>query len=60
MPNADTPEQARIHLPPPSLAPIIVALGAALALIGVLVRPMLFVGLLVLLIGVGGWVFSQG
>ena len=50
-----SPEELGIHLPAPSIAPFVVGLGAMLLLVGILVPPFLFVGLLVLLVGVISW-----
>lgn len=47
----DVMEPEEIHLPPPSLAPITLGLGAALLMLGVIFPPLLAVGLVV---AVGG------
>lgn len=48
-------EDLGIHLPAPSIAPLIVGLGAMLIAFGLLMPPLIIVGLIVLLLGVGGW-----
>jgi hypothetical protein len=53
-------EHEEIHLPPPSIAPLIVATGITLTAVGLLVPPLLIVGALVLVIGLAMWVFSRG
>ena len=53
-------EDLGIHLPAPSIAPLIVGLGALLIAVGILVPPVIFVGLIVLLLGVGGWAVQTG
>ncbi len=45
-------QPADIHLPPPSIAPLIVGVGVVLAGLGLLVPPMLIVGAVVMLVGV--------
>ncbi len=52
-------ETVEIHLPDPSIAPIIVAAGMSLALTGVLWPAMLFFGLALLAAGVGIWALGK-
>jgi len=52
-------ETVEIHLPDPSIAPIIVAAGMSLALTGVLWPAMLFLGLALLAAGVGIWALGK-
>lgn len=58
--DQNMPEHEEIHLPPPSIAPLIVATGIALTAVGLLVPPLLIVGALVLVIGLAMWVFGRG
>jgi hypothetical protein len=65
-PPADTPDHANgahgdeIHMPPNSYWPLVTSLGLAATLVGlipILENPIGFiVGLLILLVGIGGWV----
>jgi hypothetical protein len=52
-------DQEEIHLPPPSIAPIIVAGGITLTLVGVLNLSLFIVGLITLAIGIAIWTFSR-
>ncbi len=46
-----------IHMPPPSFWPIVLALGIAMALIGVITKyVVLAIGLLVTIVSVVGWI----
>ena len=49
-----------IHMPAPSIAPLLVAAGMTLALVGLLSTPLLVIGLVILLAGIGMWVLTQG
>ncbi len=53
-------EHEEIHLPPPSIAPIMVAGGITFTLVGLLNLSLFFVGLALLAIGVALWAFSRG
>ncbi|NDJ53873.1 MAG: hypothetical protein GYB68_12435 [Chloroflexi bacterium] len=46
------------HHPSPSIAPLIVGLGATLALVGILSLPLLGVGAVILTIGIVVWVVT--
>lgn len=48
-----------IHLPSPSIAPIVVAAGITFALVGLLSLPILIVGAVMTLTGIALWVFSR-
>jgi hypothetical protein len=49
-----------IHMPPPSIWPVILALGAAVLAMGLVCRgPVLVIGLLIFLAAFGGWVFED-
>ncbi|MCL4506406.1 MAG: cytochrome c oxidase subunit 4 [Chloroflexi bacterium] len=53
-------EEEPIHLPPPSWAPIILALGLAGIAFGVVLTPLLLiVGVVLFLIGLGIWVSDE-
>lgn len=56
MAHVPTPEELGIHLPAPSITPLIVAFGAMLVALGILVTPFLILGGLVLLFGIVSWV----
>ena len=47
-----------IHLPSPSMAPLLVAGGVALSLLGLLSPIMLFGGIMILAVGIGMWLFA--
>lgn len=50
-----------IHLPGPSIAPIIVAGGTTLTAVGLISSfPMMIVGVIMLLIGLAIWAFVRG
>jgi hypothetical protein len=50
-----------IHLPGPSIAPIIVAGGITLTAVGLINNlPMLIIGVVMLLIGLAIWAFVRG
>lgn len=55
--NAEEPIE--IHLPEPSIAPLIVAAGMTLTLSGILSPVLLFLGILLLAAGVGMWAFGK-
>ncbi len=48
-----------IHMPTPSIAPLLVAAGMTLTLVGILSAPLLALGLLLLLGGIAMWVLTQ-
>jgi len=49
-----------IHLPGPSIWPVILGLGAAVLVTGVVFRgPVLVLGLLIFLAGIIGWIFED-
>ncbi|MEJ2150345.1 MAG: hypothetical protein P8Z40_12815 [Chloroflexota bacterium] len=48
-----------IHLPSPSIAPLIVALGMTFALVGLLSPSFLIAGLGILAVGIGIWAFTS-
>jgi hypothetical protein len=56
----DTHDHQEIHLPPPSVAPIIVAGGVTFTLVGLLNFPMFIAGILMLFIGLAMWAFNRG
>lgn len=47
-----------VHMPPPSIAPLLVAAGMALSLIGLLSTPLLVIGVVTLAGGIAMWVLS--
>lgn len=47
-----------IHMPPPSFAPIVVAAGMTLTLMGLLNTLLLIIGAVILAVGVGMWAFT--
>jgi hypothetical protein len=47
-----------IHLPSPSIAPLVVAAGLALTLVGLLTLPLLVIGVVTLVAGIAMWVLS--
>jgi hypothetical protein len=50
-----------IHLPNPSIAPIIVALGTTLTAVGLITNlPMMVIGIVTLIIGLAIWAFVRG
>ena len=52
--------EEHIHLPPPSWAPIILALGMTGALFGIVLGGVvLIVGVVLLLLGIGMWVYDE-
>jgi uncharacterized membrane protein len=53
-------EEEHIHLPPPSWAPIILALGMAGVVFGIVLTPILLViGALLMVIGLGTWIMDE-
>lgn len=54
-------EEEHIHLPPPSWAPIILALGMSSIAFGVVLGGgiLLALGVVVLLVGLGRWVYEE-
>jgi hypothetical protein len=53
-------EHDHIHLPDPSIWPFVIALGSAVLLAGIVLGFVVLVpGLLILGIGVGGWVYED-
>jgi hypothetical protein len=60
MDNENVEHHEEIHLPAPSAAPIIVAAGMTLALVGLLETGLLFLGLALLATGIGMWAFGKG
>ncbi len=53
-------EDEPVHLPPPSWAPIILALGLTLIAFGVALSPIvLIVGVVFFLIGLGNWISDE-
>lgn len=52
-------EHEEIHLPPPSIAPIIVAGGITLAAVGLINLPLFVVGAVMLVIGLALWAFTR-
>ena len=58
--QAGVEEEEHIHLPPPSWAPIILALGMACAVFGVVLSAVLLVlGIAVTVIGLGMWIYDE-
>jgi hypothetical protein len=59
--NGDQEEsEEHIHMPPPSWAPIVLALGLAGVAFGVVLGGVILViGAVVLLIGLGTWVYDE-
>ncbi len=60
MDNEHTDTREEIHLPAPSIAPLIVAAGMTLTLVGVLVPALLILGLPLLAAGIGMWALGRG
>ena len=60
MDNEHTDAHEEIHLPAPSVAPLVVAAGMTLTLVGLLVPVLLIVGLLLLAGGIGMWALGRG
>lgn len=48
-----------VHMPAPSIAPLLVAAGMTLTLVGILSTPLLVLGLILLLGGIAMWVLTQ-
>lgn len=48
-----------IHMPAPSIAPLLLAAGMTLTLVGLLSATLLVVGVVLLIAGVGMWVLTQ-
>ena len=54
-------DHEEIHLPSPSIAPIIVALGTTLTTVGLIDNlPMMVIGIITLVIGLAIWAFVRG
>jgi len=54
------PPHDEIHLPGPSIWPLILGLGIAVLVLGIVYRgPVLALGLLLFLTGVVGWIFED-
>jgi hypothetical protein len=53
-------EHDEIHMPAPSIAPLLVAAGMTLTLVGLLSTSLLVVGVLILLSGIAMWVLVKG
>ncbi|HXT36914.1 MAG TPA: cytochrome c oxidase subunit 4 [Chloroflexota bacterium] len=54
-------EEPHIHLPPPSYWPIILAIGTAMALAGIVIYPAVWiVGIIVALVALAGWLRELG
>lgn len=49
-----------IHLPGPSVAPILVAAGITLTLLGIAASPLFGFGIVILAIGAGIWILMPG
>ncbi len=59
--DQDAHEHEEIHLPPPSIAPLIVAAGITFTAVGgMLSLPLFVVGVIGLIIGLVMWVFNRG
>jgi hypothetical protein len=52
-------QHEEIHMPAPSMAPVVLAAGMALTLIGVLSTALLAIGVILLVAGIGLWVLTQ-
>lgn len=48
-----------IHMPAPSIAPLLLAAGMTLTLVGLLSTTLLVVGVVLLIAGIGMWVLTQ-
>jgi len=48
-----------IHMPTPSIAPLVLASGMALTLVGLLSKPLLVIGIILLVAGISLWVLTQ-
>jgi hypothetical protein len=48
-----------IHMPAPSIAPLLLSAGMTLTLVGLLSTPLLIVGIILTIIGAGLWVLTQ-
>jgi hypothetical protein len=48
-----------IHMPAPSIAPLLLAAGMTLTLVGLLSTPLLVIGVILLIAGIGLWVLTQ-
>mgnify|MGYP001216157087 CR=1 FL=1 len=55
----DVDEVVEIHLPEPSIAPLLVAAGMTLILTGLLWPVLLFLGLIALAAGIGIWALGK-
>jgi len=54
-------EEPHIHVPPPSYWPITLAIGAAMALAGIVIHPLVWiVGIIVVLVALAGWLLELG
>jgi hypothetical protein len=49
-----------IHLPGPSIAPLLAAAGITLTLLGIAAGPLFGFGIVILVIGAGLWVLMPG
>jgi len=53
-------EHDEIHMPPPSIRPITMALGTAIFAAGIVISLwVVLVGLVIFLIGLGGWIWDD-
>jgi hypothetical protein len=58
--NVHAPDHGDIHLPPPSIWPLILAIGMAILAMGLVFRgPVLILGLLVFVAALLGWIFED-
>lgn len=48
-----------IHMPGPSIAPLLISLGFTLTATGIVYTVMLFIGISILAVGVGIWAFAD-
>jgi hypothetical protein len=55
-----TAEELHIHMPPPSLSPIILALGMTIGVFGIAFGPVwIIIGSVVTLLGLGTWIYDD-
>ncbi len=53
-------DHGEIHLPPPSIRPIIMAFGITILAAGIVTSIwMVLIGLLILVFGLGGWIWDD-